>query len=386
MFFGRGDFSVKIGIISTVGGGFKWAGSEETWRLFATHVVEQKHSVAIQASESVSRFEKLKLLRDAGAQIVPRKELNGVTRRLANKGLHSRFRAFLKRDLDVLFLTMGGVADCLWIPDLLLALKSVSIPMVLNVQANAEGIVESETHREALRAIYRQASAVIFQSHHNHRLAERQLAMRIPKAKVISNPLREPLGDPLNWPTTGTFKFAEVARMQVNDKQQDHLLEALSDDRWKDRDWHLTLCGSGPDDQHVRSLVNMYGLEGRVDFIAYVENREDIWRDKHLHILPTRREGMPLALIESMACARPAIVTRAGGSPELIKDGENGFVCPGMHPVVLCETLDRAWQAREQWSEMGMVAYQTVREQIHEDWGQKILDVVVSVVRPVTPT
>ena len=72
---------------------------------------------------------------------------------------------------------------------------------------------------------------------------------------------------------------------------------------------------------------------------------------EHINILPSRREGMPLSLIESMACGRPAIVTRAGGNAELIDDKINGFVSKGMHPEVLEETLEEAWKQRENWKE-----------------------------------
>ena len=75
--------------------------------------------------------------------------------------------------------------------------------------------------------------------------------------------------------------------------------------------------------------------------------------DHHLHILISRAEGLALALIESMFCGRPAVVTRTGGNHELLRDNEDGFVSAGEHPEVIRETLERAWSNRQRWPEMG---------------------------------
>jgi glycosyltransferase involved in cell wall biosynthesis len=110
-----------------------------------------------------------------------------------------------------------------------------------------------------------------------------------------------------------------------------------------------------------------------------VQNFQEIWQSHHLHVLPSRREGMPLALIESMACGRPALVTRAGGSPELVEDGVSGFVCPGMHPEVLRESLERAWSHREQWQAMGAAAYSKIEKTVDKQWASNMLSRVLRV-------
>jgi len=369
---------MRIGIISTVGGGYSWAGSEEMWRSVAAHALAKGNSVCVHAAASIAGSAQLEPVRRMGLVITARRELSCITRRLAERNLFSRFKRFFATHPDVILLSMGGIADCVWIPDLLAGIHRSSTPFVIIVQANAEGIVRTQAQREALRNVYSRAATVIFVSHHNLRLAERQLAWRFPNATLIPNPLREPVEAPLPWPTSdgGLLRFAQVARLDVTDKQQDHVLEALATDEWKSRSWLLTFFGSGPDEGHIRGLINLYDLKKKVSLGGFVPDFKAIWRDHHLHILTSRREGMPLSLIESMVCGRPALVTHAGASTELVKDGVHGFVSPGMHPEVLRDTLERAWARRDQFHEMGRAAHERITKLAKTDCGEAILSII----------
>lgn len=370
---------MNIGIISTIGNAHSWAGSEEMWKGVANAALENNHQVLIHAAEKIARSEHVNKLQAKGALSYARQDLSALTRRLANRHWYSRYQAFFAQEIDVLCLSMGGIADCIWMPDLLESIYHTNVPYLVIVQANAEGIVTAEEHREKLRRFYARAIGVIFVSHHNHVLAKRQLGMSFPNPQIICNPLRDTVHELIEWPTRNEiFKLAEVARLEVIDKQQDHLLEALSSPEWKIRNWTLTFFGSGADEGHIHRLIQFYGLQGKVTVGGYVRDFKQIWQEHHLHVLPSRREGMPLALIESMACGRPAVVTRAGGSPELVDDQVNGFVCPGMHPEVLRETLEQAWAKRDQWQEMGKAAASKVKQVVSPDWADQILSILVN--------
>jgi L-malate glycosyltransferase len=369
---------VNIGIISTIGDQYSWAGSEETWRIFATYAQKQGHQLRIMLPTAIATSPQVNEIKSLGATIYIRHELNVLSRRLADYSLHSRFRSFFAMPHDVLFISTGGIADCAWIPDLKQALLQTNIPIVYFIQANAEGIVSAEPIRQSLRDLYKAAAHIIFLSRHNQKLAERQLAWKLHKSQIVMNPIRELIEKPLPWilNSEDPLQFAEVARLEVADKQQDHLLEALSSPQWKTRNWRLTFFGSGPDESHIRRLIDFYELTDKVEVGGYVSDFREIWQNQHIHILPSRREGMPLSLIESMACGRPALVTRAGGSPELIDDHINGFVCPGMHPEILRESLEQAWNMRDRWETMGQAAAAKIQSVVPKDWAYQILSIV----------
>jgi glycosyltransferase involved in cell wall biosynthesis len=58
-----------------------------------------------------------------------------------------------------------------------------------------------------------------------------------------------------------------------------------------------------------------------------------------LLFLPSRTEGLPMALIEAFAWGVPAIASNVGGIPEVVVDGVNGFLCDPMNSAHMCERL-----------------------------------------------
>jgi L-malate glycosyltransferase len=365
---------VKIGIISTVGG-YSWAGSEELWKLFAVGALQAGHSVAVSAQACIAQSEELAEFRHLGGVTFPFHPLNWVMRRLTSNELYSRFGKMKHWKPDVLCVSAGGPADFYWQHDLMAFLTENTSPQVYILQANGEGLVQGDKQRDALRRLYLQASRIICVSHANARLLERQLASTLPNTVIIPNPIRARLDKPLPWPedASGKARFATVARYEVGCKCQDRTLEAFATDEWKNRNWHLSLFGSGPDEAYLKDLIRYYGLEPHVTIRGFERDLTEIWADHHLHILNSRQEGLALSLIESMFCGRPAVITRAGGNHELMRDGIDGFVSPGMDPDIIRNTLERAWQNRGMWQAMGESAHARAVEWIPLDLGKRFL-------------
>ena len=104
--------------------------------------------------------------------------------------------------------------------------------------------------------------------------------------------------------------------------------------------------------------------------------------DHHIHILISRAEGLALALIESMFCGRPAVVTRTGGNHELVRDNKDGFVSPGEDPEIVRETLERAWNNRQRWPQMGEAAFQRVNECVPRDLSVRLFQTICDSLPP----
>jgi glycosyltransferase involved in cell wall biosynthesis len=75
-------------------------------------------------------------------------------------------------------------------------------------------------------------------------------------------------------------------------------------------------------------------------FTGHTESLDALWRQHHGLILPSRVEGLPLAMVEAMLRGRPVIATRVAGIPEVLEDGASGFLAAA--PTV--EHLDEAMQ------------------------------------------
>ncbi|MBM7661276.1 N-acetyl-alpha-D-glucosaminyl L-malate synthase BshA [Bacillus mesophilus] len=88
----------------------------------------------------------------------------------------------------------------------------------------------------------------------------------------------------------------------------------------------LLLVGDGPELTVVNRLVKEKGLQDQVLFLGKQDKLEDLYSMSDLKLLLSEKESFGLVLLEAMACGVPCIGTKIGGIPEVIIDGENGFL------------------------------------------------------------
>lgn len=89
----------------------------------------------------------------------------------------------------------------------------------------------------------------------------------------------------------------------------------------------LLLVGDGPEVTTVSKLVKELGLTKQVLFLGKQENLEELYSISDLMLLLSEKESFGLVALEAMACGVPVIGTNVGGIPEVISDGENGYIC-----------------------------------------------------------
>ncbi len=90
----------------------------------------------------------------------------------------------------------------------------------------------------------------------------------------------------------------------------------------------LVLVGEGPELQGVRETAEELGVGGRVHFLGSQEQVAGILSCLDLFLLPSAQESFGLAGLEAMACGTPVLAYRVGGLPEVIVDGEGGYLLP----------------------------------------------------------
>jgi L-malate glycosyltransferase len=89
----------------------------------------------------------------------------------------------------------------------------------------------------------------------------------------------------------------------------------------------LLLVGDGPEMKTVCSLASELGIRDRVLLLGKQERVEELYSISDLMLLLSEKESFGLVALEAMACGVPCIGTNVGGIPEVIVDGETGFVC-----------------------------------------------------------
>ena len=101
------------------------------------------------------------------------------------------------------------------------------------------------------------------------------------------------------------------------------------------------IIGGGRREEEMRQWAAASGLAGRVHFLGQREDIPDLLAALDIFVLPSQREGVSLALLEAMAAGLPVIVSRVGGLPEVVTDGENGLLIPPQDPKALAAALAR---------------------------------------------
>lgn len=90
----------------------------------------------------------------------------------------------------------------------------------------------------------------------------------------------------------------------------------------------LVVAGGGKDEARAHQLVEEKGLTGLVRFVGWVHGaeREQILRDADVFVLPSWSEGLPNAMVESMAAGLAVVVSAVGNVPTAVKDGVEGLL------------------------------------------------------------
>ncbi len=168
------------------------------------------------------------------------------------------------------------------------------------------------------------------------------------KAEEHAGELRAELGIPPGAPVA-----AIVARL-VPIKNHDVFLHAAKTVSERLPEARFLIVGDGPERARLRELAARLGLEGRAMFLGFREDLPRIYADCDATALSSNNEGMPVALIESLAAATPAVATDVGETREVISHGESGFVVPHGDPGALADALLELLESRERARAMGM--------------------------------
>lgn len=130
----------------------------------------------------------------------------------------------------------------------------------------------------------------------------------------------------------------------------------------------LLIAGSGPLQSELTRLSAQLGLERRVRFLGFEPDLRRWMQAADAFVLSSRCEGLPMGLLEAAACALPAVATDGPGTPEVLVDGQTGWLTPAGNFAALAESMSRMMRTPpEQRRAMGELARQRVIDQFSLD-------------------
>ena len=349
-----------------------WAGSEKYWFDFATDPnVSALLTLHAVLGESPTTSERGHDLTQSGHRVTlfphfnvnfARRNLYRVIDRVTSKRVRTLpwFAHIRSDNPDLVWFCVSTSHQILDVAYGAAICRELNIPYWVILQHSYEDFFLPENEERDLAAsIARDARRFVFISHRNRFSFERAISEVLPNAFHSTNTLSpETMRVALTVPSVSAgekVRFFNLGRSDLDSKGQHLIIEALAQERWRSRDWELTFVGFGEDgERYMGQIARYFKLASeRLRFVPFTDSVIDEIGRHDLLLMPSLAEGTPYAMIESMACARPAVGTPVGGIPELIADGETGWLARTCHVSDVADALERAWIAKDTWHEAG---------------------------------
>ncbi len=93
-----------------------------------------------------------------------------------------------------------------------------------------------------------------------------------------------------------------------------------------DPHFHLVICGDGELEAELKAQVKELGIEAQIHFLGFRNDVDELCKAADIFLFASLREGLPVTVMESMACGLPIVASTVRGSRELIDEGEGGYL------------------------------------------------------------
>lgn len=136
------------------------------------------------------------------------------------------------------------------------------------------------------------------------------------------------------------------------------------------------LAGDGPTKTAAIDYAKKIGILDNLIFTGIENNISKIIDKCSFTVLASFYEGLPNAILESLALEKPVIATNVGGVPDIIKDGYNGFLVPIKNHTAMAEKMLYLIENKEEIKRMGKNGRKTIEEKFSiKEWAKKIITI-----------
>lgn len=97
---------------------------------------------------------------------------------------------------------------------------------------------------------------------------------------------------------------------------------------------HYYICGQGPDEEKLISLVDKLKIKHQIHFLGYRTDIKELLQASDIFLFTTQQEGLARSLMEAMASGLPCIVSRIRGNTDLLNDSDGGILCDSLEDYI----------------------------------------------------
>ncbi len=176
------------------------------------------------------------------------------------------------------------------------------------------------------------------------------LNLHRPNAMVDRKTIRQRFGIDLNKTV-----FLFLGRID-GEKRIDMLVRAMQ--QIPRNDIQMVIAGHGKVENSLRHLADDLNITDKVRFTGFIPSEDvpGLMNSVDVFVMPSEAELLSISTLEAMACGRPVLLANALALPELVKDGENGYLFKPGDVMDLVSKMNRLAEQSDRWAEMGMIS------------------------------
>jgi glycosyltransferase involved in cell wall biosynthesis len=122
------------------------------------------------------------------------------------------------------------------------------------------------------------------------------------------------------------------------------------------------MVGKGDLDVDLRTEALRKNVNGKVKFLGWREDIDEIMPIFDMLVLPSLNEGMGRVLVEAMAAGKPVVASEVGGIPDLVRHGETGYLVPPADEKALADGIKKLLDDPERAKQMGLRGQEYCRQ------------------------
>lgn len=172
------------------------------------------------------------------------------------------------------------------------------------------------------------------------------------------------------------FLVLSVGELNEN-KNQKVIIQALS--LLKGKKIHYILCGKGDQIDNLKNLVKEKKLKQNVHFLGYRTDVVDICSQADVYVMPSKREGLPVASLEAMYCGLPLVTSNIRGLTDVMKNGLSGYMCNPEDVKEFAKGIKKLKENPEMRKKMGEHNRETVKPYCIEETKKEVLKLIQNV-------
>lgn len=179
-----------------------------------------------------------------------------------------------------------------------------------------------QQHRYAVRKVVNKSDVIIALSEYWKEYFKNEFPTK--RVEIIKNVISAPR---VHKQQTGYFTLLFLGLLGKNKGIYD-LLECIRDHKVEFQGKLKLYIGGNGEIEHVKQLIKEYGIADIVIFEGWVsgDKKIELLNKSDAYILPSYKEGLPISILEAMSYEMPIISTPVGGIPEIVSNGENGYL------------------------------------------------------------